>query len=394
MYIINILIFLICLKALVFILLVNRKTSPKKTLRGLSTSYTVEIIIAMYNEEKVIANTLRNISLITSENLKITVVDDGSTDNSHKICKAEFGNDPRISILKQKNNGKASALNRAIKSSTSDILISIDADTLVKPDIIEKILPYFSNCNVAAVSGNIKVANRVNLITYVQHIEYITNPNYERKIFETVNGIMVVPGAIGAFRRSALLQIGGYTNDTLTEDTDITMKILCHGLEIRNAPDVVGYTEAPESAEAFLKQRVRWKVGTIQVLCKYLKEIFNHDNKLLSMIVVPYNWIFGILLPLITPCLDYIALFYLLSGGELTTLKNYVVFLLLDSILCGIILIKNGEPMKFIFLILIQRFLLRQLIFFSYLKIIGKFFSGSIFKWETSVRYGTSKVQD
>jgi len=384
-------IFSYCIKILVYFLLKRRKISANNNSGSEPKSFSVEIIIPMYNERKVILGTVRNVLCINHKNLLITIIDDGSNDGSLDLVRENFQEYSQVQILHQVNKGKSVALNYAIGNSTRDIIICIDADTLVKPNIVEKILPYFNEEKVAAVSGNIRVGNRKNLITNLQHLEYITNPNYERAVFEVLNGIMVVPGAIGAFRRSIVANIGGYTNDTLTEDSEITMKILCNDYIIRNAVDVIGYTEAPASLKTFFNQRIRWKVGTVQVLIKYRKKIFSIRNKALAQLVIPYTWIFGIILPLLIPMVDYIFFYHILILNETSVLLSYFLFILIDGLVCSTILLRNNEP-KQIFHIILHRLFLRHLIQFTYFAIMLKFIKGGLFKWENSVRYGNNKI--
>ncbi|WP_432328246.1 glycosyltransferase family 2 protein [Mucilaginibacter sp. P25] len=234
----------------------------------------VDIVVPMYNESDVILKTLKSLSVINYSNFRVIVIDDGSTDDSLQLVERNFGQYDNFVILSQTNLGKAEALNNAISASTGEIIICIDADTLVKPNIINSFLPYFDNKDVAAVAGYVKVGNRINLITKIQNIEYVTNQNYVRSIFDSVNGILVVPGAVGAFRTSIIKQVGGYSSGTLTEDSDLTFRIIKRGFVIKNSLDAIGFTEAPATLKMFCRQRVRWIVGNLQVLTKYRNSFF------------------------------------------------------------------------------------------------------------------------
>ncbi|WP_367865335.1 glycosyltransferase [Pedobacter sp. WC2423] len=348
----------------------------------------IDIIVPMYNEEKVILKTVYNLLNITYSNFKIIVIDDGSTDNSLALVKEHFAGNDSVHIINTINRGKAQALNVAMAASTSEIVFCIDADTLVLPNIVDVILPHFDDQLVVAVAGTIKVGNPGNLITKMQCLEYMTTQNFERKVFSLINGIMVVPGAIGAFKRSVISNLGGYTSDTLTEDTEITVKIICNNYLIKNASDAVGFTEAPASSRMFLKQRIRWKVGTMQVLVKYMKDAFFHKNKAISFLVIPYTWIFGVFLPFISPIADYYVTVALLVNKSYDILIYYLVFVLIDAATCFIILIENGESQNF-FQCILLRFLLRQLTFVSYLMIFFRFFNGNLNEWGKVIRYGS-----
>lgn len=376
-----------------YIILKNKEKVPKEAPSTISSSLSVEIIIPMYNEEIVIIKTIESALNIDYEDYSVTIIDDGSTDNSLQLVKSRFEDNIRIKILNQQNKGKALALNNAISLSSSDIVICIDADTQIELNVIKKILPYFYNQEVAAVAGQIEVGNKRNLITYLQYVEYITTPNYERHVFQHVNGILVIPGAIGAFRRSVLVELGGYSNDTLTEDNEMTLRLLSKNHIIRNAYDVKGYTEAPENLQAFIKQRVRWKVGSMQVLYKYSNTIFKIKNKLFGYLVVPYLCMFSFILPVITPVADYVFVYAMLSTNQSSLLYYYFAFIMFDAIICSIILIKNKTSKEVIYIVL-QRLMLRQLILIIYFIIIYKIIRRDLFKWENSVRFGNVNIKD
>ncbi|MCX2584729.1 glycosyltransferase family 2 protein [Pedobacter sp. MR22-3] len=349
----------------------------------------VDIIVPMFNEEKVILDTIEALNKIKYSNYTIILIDDGSTDGTLALIRQHYGNYPNIKILSQPNKGKAAALNRAIENSYNDIIVCIDADTLIESDLIEKLLPYFEDSQVAAVAGNIKVCNRNNLITNVQAVEYTTLYNYDRKLFESVDGILIIPGALGAFKREIVLSLGGYRSDTLAEDTELTLRILCNNYKIRNATDLVGYTETPASLKMFLKQRIRWKVGTFQVLKNYP---FSHQNKVLSYIIIPYAWIFGMILPIVTPLIDIMFFYQVFFKRDFSTVNLYLSFILIDSVICSvIILLMKENPFQILFIVF-QRFILRQLSLFTYVAIIIKAITGKLFKWDKITRYGNSKA--
>lgn len=357
-------------------------------------SYSVDIILPMFNEEKVILRTINNLLRINYESYNIIVVDDGSTDRCLEIVTEHFRSHPRIKILSQKNKGKALALNFGIKMSRSDIVLCVDADTLVRSDVIDKILPYFLEKKVAGVSGYLKVGNKKNLLTNIQYVEYITNENFERSVFDSINGIMIVPGAIGAFRRSALTEVGGYARDVLTEDCDLSFRLLSKNYIIRNAFDAFGFTEAPINCKMFFRQRVRWKVGTFQVLIKYHKILLLSPNKALAYVVVPYKWIFGMILPLLTPLIDYFFLYESLILHRYIYLPYYLAFVLCDASICILALWKRRERAVFMILVVFQRFSLRSLTLFSYLHIIFQAARGNVYKWNKVVRYGNVELEE
>lgn len=357
---------------------------------------SVDIVVPMFNEEGVIVRTIQNILKINYKNYNVIVVDDGSTDQSLNLVKAHFGNHSRVKILSQTNHGKSAALNRAINLSQSEIIICIDSDTLVKSNVIQKILPFFLEENVAAVSGYVMVGNRNNVITSMQYIEYITSQNCERIAFESVNGILVVPGAIGAFRRSVVVELGGYVADTLTEDTDITLRLISRNYIVRNAPEAIGYTEAPSTIAMFFNQRVRWKVGTIQCLVKYSRSLLANSNKVLSYLVIPYTWLYCIILPMILPVVDYIFIYnLLLAKANLIPITSYYLsFILIDYLATLYVFIKSGGNISLVKYLFFQRFLLRHMNFFVYINILVRTIRGGLFKWNKLRRYGDVSIQE
>lgn len=369
----------------------NRVTHPESITES---SLFIDIIVPMFNEEKVILKTINNLLKINYPSFRIILVDDGSTDNGLNLVTQKYLNHPKVVILTQPNSGKSVALNRAIKYSDSPIVVCVDADTLVNPNALKRFVKYFSDDNVAAVSGYIKVGNQDNLITRMQYLEYITNQNYERIIFECVNGILVVPGAISAYKRSILESAGGFNSDTLTEDSDISVKLLNMKYTIRNAKDVIGYTEAPSTIKMFNIQRIRWKVGAIQVLSKYFKLFLVHKNFALKWLVVPYTWVFTIFLPLIAPLADYIFCLHLLFLPDfLKVTVGYFSFILLDSAICYVIVKEYKESISFSS-ILLSRLLLRQLNLYMYVTMFIGYFSGNLFTWGKIKRYGSVVINN
>jgi cellulose synthase/poly-beta-1,6-N-acetylglucosamine synthase-like glycosyltransferase len=394
MVFLKLLLALYCLKILVyFILLLTKRIKGK--LHPVSVTVgdpvAVDIVLPMYNEDKVIVKTINNLLNIDYPNYSVIVVDDGSTDQSYAIAKASFGDHPRVKLLTQPNSGKSAALNSAMSASQSDIIICIDADTLVKPDVIDKILPYFQDEKVAAVSGAVKVGNRVNPITDMQHIEYMTIQNHERIVFDGVNGILVVPGALGAFRLDAVKAVGGFVSEALAEDCDITLRMLCKNYVIKNASEAMSFTEAPDTPRMFFKQRVRWTVGLVQGLIKHARQLSRQSNKALAFLVIPYTWIYRVILPFFTPLADYVFIFCYFFLRQEQVLHYYLACLLTEVFITLVLLIQKGERINPLKLFVLQRFY-RHLTFITYLNIFSKWISGNLYGWGKIPRQGNVKL--
>jgi cellulose synthase/poly-beta-1,6-N-acetylglucosamine synthase-like glycosyltransferase len=394
MWVFEILLVIYGLKLIVWVLLqLQIKRFPKEVkTSGQKSMPSVDIILPMYNEENVIVNTLNNLLKVAYSNLSIIIVDDGSTDRSLSLVNSHFSGQPRVRILHQSNKGKSSALNNATNSSQSDIIVCIDADTIVRPDVIDIIVPYFQDPKVASVSGYVKVGNRMNLITEMQYAEYVAIQNYDRILFEPLNGILVVPGALGAFRRSAVLAVGGFTTDTLAEDCDITIRMLCSNYSIRNAASAIAYTEAPATAEMFFKQRARWTVGLIQGLVKHGRQLFEQRNKALACIVVPYTWVYRVILPVFLVMADYFAIYSVLLLGKYSWLQYYLIFFLMDVLTNYFILSRAKERLGILKLIILQR-IYRHLTCFTFLYVIMKYWKGNVQGWIKIPRQGNMELE-
>lgn len=229
----------------------------------------VSVIIPAWNEERVIEASVRRILASDYPHMEVIVADDGSKDRTSQIVAAAFGSDPRVRLMTMANGGKASALNRALAVATGEIVVALDADTQFEPQTIARLVRWFADERVGAVAGNAKVGNRVNPVTRWQAAEYVSAQNIERRALTRFGAIMVVPGAVGAWRRAALSDVGGYPEDTLAEDQDLTIAIQRKGWTVCYDEDAVAWTEAPETLAALSKQRFRWAFGTLQCLWKH-----------------------------------------------------------------------------------------------------------------------------
>jgi cellulose synthase/poly-beta-1,6-N-acetylglucosamine synthase-like glycosyltransferase/spore germination protein YaaH/peptidoglycan/xylan/chitin deacetylase (PgdA/CDA1 family) len=266
----------------------------------------VAILIPAYNEEKVIERTVQGALDSDYPNLRVVVIDDGSKDRTLEIARRVFAAEEsagRVLILTKPNGGKAEALNYGLEHiGDAELFVGIDADTIIAPDAIARMVPHFLNPKVAAVAGNAKVGNRVNLWTRWQALEYITSQNFERRALNTMGAVSVVPGAIGAWRVEAVCEAGGYHMDTVAEDADLTMALLRNGYRVEYEDQALAFTEAPTSANALMRQRFRWSFGILQAVFKH-RGVFARKGAL-GWVALPNILIFQILLPLVSPFID------------------------------------------------------------------------------------------
>jgi|CZLA01.1.fsa_nt_gi cellulose synthase/poly-beta-1,6-N-acetylglucosamine synthase-like glycosyltransferase/spore germination protein YaaH/peptidoglycan/xylan/chitin deacetylase (PgdA/CDA1 family) len=266
----------------------------------------VAVLIPAYNEEKVIERTIQGALDSDYPNLRVIVIDDGSKDRTLEVARRAFAAEEaagRVLILTKPNGGKAEALNFGLEHiGDAELFVGIDADTIIAPDAILRMVPHFLNPKVAAVAGNAKVGNRVNLWTRWQALEYITSQNFERRALNTMGAVSVVPGAIGAWRIAAVREAGGYHVDTVAEDADLTMALLRNGYRVQYEDRALAFTEAPTTANALMRQRFRWSFGILQAIWKH-SGVFARKGAL-GFVALPNILIFQILLPLVSPFID------------------------------------------------------------------------------------------
>ncbi|MBX9784302.1 MAG: glycosyltransferase [Chitinophagaceae bacterium] len=361
-----------------------------------STAPLVSIIVPAYNEE---VNAVRTVSSLLKQdylNLQIIFVDDGSKDETFARVNKAFEQEQRVKVYTKPNGGKASALNFGIEHTDGNFLVCIDADTQLKTDAVTELMKKFNNdIHVGAVAGNVKVGNEINMLTRWQSIEYITSQNFDRRAFDLLNCITVVPGAIGAFRKEAVQWAGGFTTDTLAEDADLTMRLLRKGYTIRNCTTALSYTEAPETLHQFLKQRFRWSYGIIQSFWKHRDAVFNPKFKSFGMIALPNILIFQILLTILAPLADFILILSLLAAGLGIIVASvphillyYFLFTLVDVGGAALAFAFEKEDYKKLFWLIPQRLVYRQLMYYILFKSLLRAVKGEAQGWGVLKRTG------
>jgi cellulose synthase/poly-beta-1,6-N-acetylglucosamine synthase-like glycosyltransferase/spore germination protein YaaH/peptidoglycan/xylan/chitin deacetylase (PgdA/CDA1 family) len=266
----------------------------------------VAVLIPAYNEEKVIVRTVRAALNSDYPDIRVIVIDDGSRDRTLEVARDAFVREEaagRVLILTKPNAGKAEALNYGIEHILdAELFVGIDADTIIARDAVSHLVPHFVNPKVGAIAGNAKVGNRVNLWTRWQALEYITSQNFERRALDVLGAVSVVPGAIGAWRVSAVREAGGYQIDTVAEDADLTMALLRRGYRVEYEDMALAYTEAPTNANGLMRQRFRWSFGILQAVYKHSGVLARKGA--LGFVALPNIVIFQILLPLVSPLID------------------------------------------------------------------------------------------
>jgi cellulose synthase/poly-beta-1,6-N-acetylglucosamine synthase-like glycosyltransferase/peptidoglycan/xylan/chitin deacetylase (PgdA/CDA1 family)/spore germination protein YaaH len=368
----------------------------------------VSIIVPAFNEERVIEATLRSLLNSDYDNFEIIVVDDGSQDRTSEVVREHFGEQPLVRLFTETNAGKASALNLGLRQAKGDVIVALDADTQFPGNTIRMLARRFVDPEIGAVAGNAKVGNRINIVTRWQALEYITSQNMDRRAFASLNCITVVPGSVGAWRRDLIEICGGFSADTLAEDQDLTLRIRKLGYKIGYEESAIGWTEAPHSLKMLARQRFRWAYGTLQCLWKHRDVLFRPRYGALGFVALPNVWIFQILFPLISPVMDLILVYTLLSslldrlqqpvGYSFTNLRQvlfyYALFLAVDwSAACFAFVLERKERWSLLWWLFLQRFCYRQVMYYVMVKSVTTAVRGAVVGWGKLERKATVEVQ-
>ena len=306
----------------------------------------------------------------------------------------------RLTVLTKPNGGKADALNFALDHVDEEIYVGIDADGVIAHDAIANLVPHFANPKIGAVAGNAKVGNRVNLWTRWQALEYITSQNFERRALDLFDVVMVVPGAIGAWRTQPVRDGGGYHSNTVAEDADLTMNLLEQGYWVIYEDRALAFTEAPVNADGLMRQRFRWSFGILQAVFKHRGAIRN--RRAMGLFALPNIVIFQIVLPLMSPLIDLMFLagivHYLLdhhfhpetasTDSFFKLLGFFLAFLVIDFTASALAFaLERKHPASkgdawLLSQIWVQRFTYRQVFSVVLFKTIKRAFDGKSFNWD------------
>jgi poly-beta-1,6 N-acetyl-D-glucosamine synthase len=361
----------------------------------------VSIIVPAYNEEVNAVKTIENLLQQDYPRFDIIFIDDGSRDNTYNKVFEIFRENDKVKVLTKQNGGKASALNFGISHTKNDYVICIDADTQLKKDAVTQLMkrmmtPLTNKGEVGAVAGNVKVGNENTILTKWQSIEYTTAQNFDRRAFDLINGITVVPGAIGDFKKEALEKAGGFATDTLAEDCDLTIRILRSGYQVVNCTEAIAITEAPETLQQFMKQRFRWSYGIMQSFWKNRDACFNPTYKTLGMVALPNILLFQIILPILAPLADLVLILSLAWNRHNPESMHkieiyYLIFFSVDVFVSAIAFVFEKEKFGKLIWLIPQRFVYRQLMYVVLFKAIRKAIKGESQAWGVLKRTGNVK---
>jgi poly-beta-1,6 N-acetyl-D-glucosamine synthase len=349
----------------------------------------VSVVIAAYNEEAVICKTVDSILSSSFEDLEVVVVDDGSKDKTLGVLIDKYSNDKRVKIYTKENEGKTSALNMGFSMASNDVIVAIDADTVIDREAIAYMARHFINPKVGAVSGNIKVGNINNMLTKCQYMEYVTGFNLEKRAFSMLNCIAVVPGAIGAWRKSAVAKCGYYSSETLAEDTDMTIELVRQGYIVELEERAKAYTEAPETIRNLIKQRNRWAYGILQCLWKHRDALLRPEYKALGLVAMPTMWIFQYVFLIISPFADLYFISGILTQPSQKLFLYYISFLTFDLIAVTYAFVLEREFKVNILWLILQRTLYRLIMVYVAVKSITSALGGRVVGWNKLKRTGS-----
>lgn len=346
----------------------------------------VSVIVPAYNEQDVIEATVRSILDSRHPKFEVIVVDDGSTDRTSELLDtAEFAD---VRVIRQENQGKATALDTGIRAARYGIVVLVDGDTILEPTTLREMVRPFSDPAVGAVAGNAKVGNRSGILGAFQHVEYSIASAVERRATSHFGTMLCVPGAAGAFRRVAVLDAGGVSSSTLAEDTDLTLAVQRAGWTVAFAPEARAWTEAPSTLRGLYRQRLRWNYGILQALAKHRHAWREHGpGGRAGRLLLPYVLTMGFFAALLAPAVDLLVLVQILSG-QLDTLSIAMwVSVTLSTVAMGLYALRlDGERLRWAWVLPLQQVIYRQLLYITVLRSVAAALSGVRLPWNKLAR--------
>ncbi|CAL9675321.1 Undecaprenyl-phosphate 4-deoxy-4-formamido-L-arabinose transferase [Actinosynnema sp. ALI-1.44] len=347
----------------------------------------VTVIVPAYNEEAGIEATLRTI-LASTADVRVIVVDDGSTDRTSEVVQ-HLGL-PRVVLIRQPNAGKAAALNTGLRHCRTELVVMVDGDTVLEPDTVHELVQPFADPRVGAVSGNAKVGNRTGLLGRWQHIEYVIGFNLDRRMYDVMQCMPTVPGAVGGFRLSALREVGGVPEDTLAEDTDLTMALERADWAVTYQESARAWTEAPASLGQLWRQRYRWCYGTLQAMWKHRGAVFERGlGGRLGRRGLPYLALYQVVLPVLAPAIDVFAVLSLFTDPARGAWA-WFGFLVLQLVPAVIAFRLDRESLRPLWAVLLQPVVYRQLMYLVVIQSVVTAIAGARLPWQKLKRTGTA----
>ncbi|MFF3414360.1 bifunctional polysaccharide deacetylase/glycosyltransferase family 2 protein [Streptomyces sp. NPDC002698] len=353
---------------------------------GPEVTRPVTVIVPAYNEKECIANTLKSLARSTHP-IEIIVVDDGSDDNTSEI--AESLGMPNVRVIRQENAGKPAALNNGVRNARHDIVVMMDGDTVFEPDAVHQLVQPFADPEIGAVAGNAKVGNRDTVIGAWQHIEYVMGFNLDRRMYDLLRCMPTIPGAIGAFRRDAVLGVGGMSEDTLAEDTDITIAMHRAGWRVVYQEHAKAWTEAPGSLKQLWSQRYRWSYGTMQALWKHRKSLTDKGpSGRFGRVGMPLVVLFQIVTPVFAPLIDVFTLYSMIFVDFRAALIAWLAVLAVQLVCAAYAFRLDREKYRYLAMLPLQQLAYRQMMYLVLIHSCVTALTGGRLRWQKLKRTG------
>ncbi|WLQ52195.1 bifunctional polysaccharide deacetylase/glycosyltransferase family 2 protein [Streptomyces poriferorum] len=363
-----------------------RRRNRRRFVWGPAVTGPVSVIVPAYNEKECIAHTLGSLASSTHP-IEIILVDDGSTDGTPEI--AESLGLPNLRVVRQENAGKSAALNNGVRQARYDIVVMMDGDTVFEPETVHRLVQPFGDPAVGAVAGNAKVGNRNTVIGAWQHIEYVMGFNLDRRMYDLLRCMPTIPGAIGAFRRRAVLAVGGMSEDTLAEDTDITIALHRAGWRVVYAEHARAWTEAPASLGQLWRQRYRWSYGTMQALWKHRRSVTDRGpSGRFGRVGMPLVVLFQIVTPLFAPLIDVFTLYAMLFVDFRASLLAWLAILLVQLLCAAYAFRLDREKYRYLLMMPLQQLAYRQLMYLVLIHSCVTAATGGRLRWQKLKRTG------
>jgi cellulose synthase/poly-beta-1,6-N-acetylglucosamine synthase-like glycosyltransferase len=352
----------------------------------------VSIVVPAHDEAVGIERAVRSLagSDYPADRFEVIVVDDGSTDGTADIVeRLEL---PNVRVLRQANQGKPVALNRGAATARHAFIVTVDGDTVFERETLRALVAPFRDPRVGAISGNTKVGNRGGVLGRWQHIEYVMGFNLDRRVYEMLDCMPTVPGAIGAFRRAALIDAGGVSGATLAEDTDVTLAIGRAGWRVVYAEDARAWTEVPSTLRGLWRQRYRWAYGTIQSVWKHRLALLDPRGRRAGRRAIPYLAVFQVLFPLAAPLIDLFAVYSIVFLDPFPILAFWLAFNGLQLVLAWTAFGYDHESRRPLWALPLQQLVYRQLMYLVVIESIVTALIGSRLAWHRVVRTGDVEI--
>jgi cellulose synthase/poly-beta-1,6-N-acetylglucosamine synthase-like glycosyltransferase len=341
----------------------------------------VSVIVPAYNEQASIGAAVRSLALSAHRDVEVIVVDDASTDGTASVVESlGLGN---VRVARVPHGGKATALNTGVGLARHELIVMVDADTVVEVDSIHRLVQPFADPTVGAVAGNVKVGNRRGILGRWQHIEYVIGFNLDRRLYDVLGCMPTVPGALGAFRRSALTAAGGLSLDTIAEDTDLTIAIHRAGWRVVYEETARSFTEAPATLSDLWKQRYRWSYGTMQAIWKHRRAVLDDGpSGRFGRRGIPFVALFTVLLPVMAPLLDLFAIYGTVFLDRWEALAGWLAILAVQTVTAVLAFRLDSEPLRPLWALPLQQFVYRQLMYLVLLESVAAALTGRRLHWQ------------